>query len=183
MKSILQSLGGVGFHQAENYQQAISVDENISSEAIVTRFRQLREVPSEILLAIENIKEKDQQKEAAVHLLRISIHARTLAGQSGGILAWFERGKIKDAGSDTKISVFKIKKCAEAFNKTTGQFEDAQKRVRELTEASTLSKRQQASLDKSAAKAEAYGSSVNSEQEEFVRVLEQVYMSLASERR
>lgn len=181
MKDILQQLGEVGFHQAKD-DVGKPLDGQMSSEMIVNRFKTRKEVPFEILSAIQNIKDAEKQKKAAVHILRLTLYARTI--QSGGVLSWFENGKVKDLGSNTKIPVSTIKKAAIAFNKVANTLGDAQERVKKLSDPKVeITKKQQASLDKAAAKADVLENSLNSELEQFLQALDHVYMSSASERK
>lgn len=181
MKNILEALGEVGFHEAKDHVGK-SLDGQISAEMIVNRFKTRKEVPFDILSAIQNIKDSEKQKKAAVHVLRLTLYARTI--QSGGVLSWFENGRVKDLGSNTKIPVSTIKKAAIAFNKVANTLGDTQERINKLSDPKVeISKRQQLSLDKASAKADVLENSLNSELDEFLQALDHVYISSASERK
>ena len=183
MKEILESLGDVGFHDSKDHVGK-PLDGRISAEVIVTRFKERKEVPREILGAIQNIKDQEKKKKAAVHILRLTLYARTIVGQSGGILSWFENGKVKDLGNSAKIPVSIIKKSAVAFNKVAGKLSDAQQRLDKLSEQGVeITKKKQSSIDKTAAKADFYEEEARTEEESFLQALDHIYMSLASERK
>ena len=181
MKDVLLQLGSVGFLRSIDYI-GNPPERQISSEMIISRFKARREVPVEILTAVQNIKDQDMQKRASVHLLRLALYARTI--QSGGIMSWFENGKVKDAGSDAKISVSIIKKAAVELNKVANTLSDVQKRVKKLSGPEVeMTKKSQLSLDKASAKADALEKGLEEELHGFLRALDQIYMSSASERK
>lgn len=183
MKNVLEILGKVGFLKASEYISK-EPEKQISSEAIILRFKEKKEVPSEILSAIQNIKDPQIQKRAAVHLLRIAIYAKTIEGHGRGILWWFENGRVTDLGTEMKISVSTLNKAAANFNKTIAQLSDTQERVSKIQSSkSAPSKRQLASLDIAAAKSEFLQSQSEEQLGGFLQALDNIYLSLAGERK
>jgi hypothetical protein len=182
MKEILSDLSEVGFLKAKDYPGK-SVDKQITPEAILKRFQEKKEVPSEILLAIRNMSEEESKKRAAIHLLRIALYAKTIAS-GNNIFVWFEKGKVTDPGTDAKISVSAIKSAATNFNKAVAQLEKNKNRAAELQNSKKqLTKRQISSLDIVSAKADALDPHVKDLARLFLLSLDHIYLSLASERK
>src|SRR3989338_2170533 len=183
MKEVIESLSEVGFLEIKDFKSTIS-DKQISAETIIGKFKERKEVPADVLEAINKIEDPIEKKKAAVHILRISIYAKSIPSVQGNIKKWFETGKVTDMQNGTKIAVTSIKTAAASFMKSTTNKSKISDRADELQrKEGTLTRLQQLSLDKADAKAKALEFQVKDDLQQFLQALDLIYMSLASERK
>lgn len=183
MKDTIKKLSDVGFIDSKNYNSKIS-DKEIPVDVIIARFNEKKEVPTDIIQAISYIKENIKKKRAAVHLLRITIYAKTISNSKGGIRAWFEFDRVTDMRDGSKIPVNIIKKAATKYCKTIENLKKNSVKVEDLEKnSSKLTKQQRLSMDKTASKVDAYTILADEEASDFLQALDLIYMSLASERK